>query len=61
MTTVGAFPDDDGTLLENGAVLYVLEQGAVAFLVLLLNFGHALKQEGDFVKALLRASLAKVA
>ena len=52
VAAVGALPNHVAVPGEDQALLQVLHQLEVALLVLLLNFGHALEQIGDVVKAL---------
>ena len=57
VTAVAALPDVLVAALEDHAVFQVLQQGAVALLVLLLDLAHALEQEGQLGKALLPGGL----
>ena len=53
VAAVAALPDHVAVPGEHQAALHIGQQLAVALLVLLLDLGHFLKQEGDVVEALL--------
>lgn len=61
VAAVGALPDAVAVPAEYKPFPHVRQQLAVALLVGLFDGPYALKQPGDFVKTLLRASSAMVA
>ena len=59
VATVAAFPNLDLALLEDLSSLHILQQGAVALLVVLLNGSHQTELSSQFVEALCFGSLGK--
>ena len=59
MATVGALPDDVAIFREDALAPDVVEQLAIALLVLLLNLGHTLELLGNLVEALFAVMLGR--
>ena len=61
VAAVAALPHLDGALLEDLLGLDVVQQGAVALLVVLLDLGHQAELGGELGEALVLGGLGKAA